>query len=444
MGNRLDLKIMGKSLKKCIDEIFDFSSPDESTTQSLRSSMSDNSDESMSGEPSEKLEGAPSTPTPGFSELQAHPPLQDGNFLVDFHGQNGSLPDCLLSQNLKVAIPRINATCLGYYPQTSPNGSFATSDSTLASSVYSANSEQTSLSSFGGSTFCESMSPSSGYNFSPDAVLSPTYERSQITPMPEYPQLPNEFSSSYTNFSQGDAVAYVTRQANCNMIGFSGGMETYSPTYSPSYSPSSNAPIGGREPFEGPVPSYSPDVPHFVSRDCLVNPTFQESRHAVEVAGSQPTDNSSSFNSVKNWPANNVTGISGTDSSPTGHDSQSYQCNDCPWKPEEKGRTAQRLRQALRKHIKRNHQTEDFQCSICPTIIQKRADNMKDHVRRKHPEQFPHMYPGSDSKRRQSEVSSSETPKKRVRSTQGYISPAYSPQGLQGPPGLTGELLGGR
>lgn len=438
MGYRLDLKNMGKSIKKCIDDALDFSSPDGSTTMSDRSSMFGGSDVSMSGKTREELEKAPTIATHGVQELQAQYPFdvspQNCSHLVDFDGQNGPLYDysSFVPQNLSLSIPGKDESFPGNYVQTSPDGPFATSASTLMSSVQSANSEQTSRSSYGGSTLVEGTSPSSGYFFGPDTFNSPPYECSQNTPMSTYPQISEGLPSSYVGFSQGEGAAYIIGQDNCNMSGYPGGMEIYSPSF--------DAPNDSRELFQGQALSYSVGVPCSVPESSLVQPTanMHESKCPVTVVSSQPTNCTSTVgddsgqNTLPNGLTNLVRCTCGTDIPGVGCESKEHHCNICKWTPDDKTkikRDPQKMQQAVRKHIKRNHHTKNFICEFCGITIHKRFDNMRDHVRRKHSDQS--AYPDSKTKRRQSEGSSygtTQTPQqKRMKSKQGYITPEYSP-----------------
>ncbi|ROV96409.1 hypothetical protein VSDG_05406 [Cytospora chrysosperma] len=359
--------------------------------------------------------------TTGIAELQAQypsssSPLQYPSYLVNLDDQHGSPSGCLLPPNLAVSIPRQDQPFSSHFAQTSPDGSFATSATTLKSSVQSANSEQTSMSFFDGLTLCQCMSPSSGSLFSTDKGYSPTYECNQAMSMPMYPQISTELPSSCSGFAQADSVAYATTQDDCNMSGLTGCMETYSP----SYSLSSDAPNEGRELLEVPPLSFSPDVPRFASQDSPILCAPHESRFAVEADGSQPADDA-----VGKWPSNNFDGTFAADPSPKKEDSQGLYCTTCGWEPEtQKGRPIQKRKQAVQKHIKRNHKTGNFTCEICKITIKNRRDNLKDHVKRKHPDQFPDLYPGCEAKRGHGKVPSFGIRKlphqKRLRSKQWY------------------------
>lgn len=392
-GCYLNLKTMGKSLKRRMDC---FSSPEESTSMQRHYSMLANASDSMFGETSEDLEGIPNMATTEIAELQAQlpssqSPLQYPSYFVNPDDQNGSPSGCLLPRNLAVSIPRQDQPFPGHFAQTSPDGSFATSATTLMSPVLSANSEQTSMSFWDGSTLCQCMSPSSGSLFSGEKGYSPTYDCNQAMSMSVYPQILTELPSSCSGFAQADSVAYATAQDDCNMSGLTGCMETYSP----SYSLSSDAPNDGRELLEVPPLSYSPDVPYFASQDSSVICAPHERRFAVEADGSQPADDA-----IGKWPSNNFDGTFAADLSPKQDDSQGLYCTICGWKPETlKDRPIQKRKQAVQKHIKRNHKTENFTCEICKITIKKRRDNLKDHVKRKHPDRFPDLYPGCEAKR---------------------------------------------
>lgn len=81
--------------------------------------------------------------------------------------------------------------------------------------------------------------------------------------------------------------------------------------------------------------------------------------------------------------------------SPTTSDSSSLlECQECKWKPDMKvNRPFKKLRLAVEKHVKRNHQSRDYQCPLCDQVIKKRPDNVKQHVFKKHPEEFDELYP---------------------------------------------------
>lgn len=81
--------------------------------------------------------------------------------------------------------------------------------------------------------------------------------------------------------------------------------------------------------------------------------------------------------------------------SPTGDGLRQLKCNMCNWKPDNMSakRSVQRMKQAVQKHIKRNHESQDYHCPICSQPFRNRPDNVKPHVARKHPEKLASLYP---------------------------------------------------
>lgn len=76
--------------------------------------------------------------------------------------------------------------------------------------------------------------------------------------------------------------------------------------------------------------------------------------------------------------------------------SQAPKCPDCEWGPDMTGnRSLLKLRQAVEKHLKRNHRSENHQCPFCSQSFKNRPDNVKPHIRRKHPEEFSKLYQNS-------------------------------------------------
>ncbi|KAL2279981.1 hypothetical protein FJTKL_12957 [Diaporthe vaccinii] len=81
-------------------------------------------------------------------------------------------------------------------------------------------------------------------------------------------------------------------------------------------------------------------------------------------------------------------------SSPLTRDSPLLECGTCHWRPDMGGkRTDKKLRLAVEKHVKRNHQSRDYQCSVCNQSFRNRPDNVKPHVARKHPGMLEKLYP---------------------------------------------------
>lgn len=69
-------------------------------------------------------------------------------------------------------------------------------------------------------------------------------------------------------------------------------------------------------------------------------------------------------------------------------------CEICQWEPDIRNkRSLDKQQKAVEKHIKRNHRSKDFRCPICNQNFKNRADNVKSHVQRKHPEKFQSLYP---------------------------------------------------
>lgn len=81
-------------------------------------------------------------------------------------------------------------------------------------------------------------------------------------------------------------------------------------------------------------------------------------------------------------------------SSPTAVDGSELQCEICQWEPDKRGkRSFDKLRLAVDKHRKRNHLSRDYHCKVCNRSFKNRQDNVKPHVRRAHPNEFPGIYP---------------------------------------------------
>lgn len=69
-------------------------------------------------------------------------------------------------------------------------------------------------------------------------------------------------------------------------------------------------------------------------------------------------------------------------------------CEICQWKPDTSvKKSLKKLAAAVEKHVKRNHQSRDYQCSICHQSFRNRPDNVKPHIARKHPEMLEKLYP---------------------------------------------------
>ncbi|KKY34314.1 hypothetical protein UCDDA912_g05719 [Diaporthe ampelina] len=81
-------------------------------------------------------------------------------------------------------------------------------------------------------------------------------------------------------------------------------------------------------------------------------------------------------------------------SSPTTSDSPLLECEICHWRPDMGGkRPSNKLRLAVEKHVKRNHYSRDYRCRVCNQSFRNRPDNVKPHVRRKHPSKLAELYP---------------------------------------------------
>lgn len=74
--------------------------------------------------------------------------------------------------------------------------------------------------------------------------------------------------------------------------------------------------------------------------------------------------------------------------------SSSLSCPECNWSPDttERNRSPSKLQLAVAKHFKRNHQGQNHPCPACPQSFRNRPDNVKPHVKRKHPEVFKKIY----------------------------------------------------
>ncbi|ROW03192.1 hypothetical protein VPNG_08131 [Cytospora leucostoma] len=280
------------------------------------------------------------------------------------------------------------------------------SASTLGNSTSSAHSEQMAFSIFDGKTLCSTnTSPSTDHpyhQYSP--TYEHTYEHSQTTPMT--PFSPATFSMGPPSidavYTQGSAALYPTDQNFCKMIDLGGGMEAYSP--------SCNAAIDACKSFEGQPPLYSPEDCFSVAKDSLDMTTRDTdvSQYAVESLGSDQSDVTSNDPAGK-WSPNKADSV--LPLSPT------VKCRfpKCTFSPESDGRPVQKLEQAVQKHFKRNHDAKNYKCGLCPQVIQKRLDNFREHIRKKHPEVDLDQYLGTTGKRRQSECVS-------------YGPPSMSPQ----------------
>lgn len=443
-GNLVDLQTMGTCWKKYISDTIASSGPQKSGIMLRHPSMHDASDGFMAGETSEQSEGVITLTTLGIQESQdPYDDLvyfQDGNYLADFDGQFGSPSNCLPPQNLSLSIPSKGED----YPidclQTSLGGPFVTSDSTWMAPVYSANSEKESLSPFslGGSTFNERLSPSSSFSFSFNTGFHSGHEPSQTTPLSACPETPSEFYQSYTEYAKGEVSVYNTGHGNCSMSVYPTGMEICSPI--------SCEPTDGGEQFNGQPLSYSPSAHEFVPQNPPIE-QFRSNMHESEcpmgVVSSQPAEYPSAMSDesdqdiIGNGLTDLVNGIGTNEIPRPGPNSQTPCCIECGWYPADTGkRTPQKMRQAVQKHYKRNHQSQVYNCEFCPTKIRNRRDNMKDHVRKKHPVEFLRKYPGSQMKRRHSLSLPYVTPamarKGSMGANQGYTGTGSSPWGRRG------------
>lgn len=203
-------------------------------------------------------------------------------------------------------------------------------------------------------------------------------------------------------YTQGSAVAYA-EQDLCKMIDLSGSMDAYSP--------SCNLATDGCESFGSQLPLYFPEDCPDIAKGSFVMTTRDTdvSQYPVECLSNDPSDTPvthgdvNSHDTAGGWSPSEAHHILGLDLPTTGHASQAPKCRECGWMPKPDGRSAQKLKQAVLKHVKRYHDARDYKCELCGTVIQKRRDNFKDHVRKRHPAEFPRLYPGPTGKRRQSE-----------------------------------------
>lgn len=73
--------------------------------------------------------------------------------------------------------------------------------------------------------------------------------------------------------------------------------------------------------------------------------------------------------------------------------SDPIKCRYCAWQPDSRFRSVRKLKQALEKHIKRNHEARGHFCPVCSQSFRNRPDNVKPHMARKHPELLDSFYP---------------------------------------------------
>ncbi|KUI72536.1 hypothetical protein VM1G_08464 [Cytospora mali] len=363
----------------------------------------------------------------GYPEFQTQSspgflPYPGYNFLGDFDNHDGSSSICSLPERPKVSIPQNGS--LNQLQQTSPAGYSGLSASTAMFSASSANSEQTSWSIFDGSTACpESTSPCTQCSQENDMGHIPIYGSNQITPISPYTTIPDEMHPRYADFSQGKAVVDATGQDNFNMNSFHVGMDAYSP--------SSDATPDSRGPFEAQVSLFSSDVPDMISKDSLAASTsnLYENHLAFEVGCSPSTEypaiTGDITKALEDWPLGSANSISRTDLSRTGDELEKPRCEfeKCPFEPQGRvkdRKSFQKMRSAVQKHMKRFHNSEVYECPFCPAVIKKRPDNLKDHIRKKHPKRFSSQYPGHEAKHDPNQGLSYGTPqrlrKKRLRS----------------------------
>ncbi|KUI61053.1 hypothetical protein VP1G_08224 [Cytospora mali] len=284
-------------------------------------------------------------------------------------------------------------------------------------SASSANSDQTSPSIFDGSIVCpKSTSPCTQYSHENDTGYSPVYGSNQITPISPYTTIPDETRPRYADFSQGKAVVDATGQDNVNMNSFHIGLDAYSPL----------------DATPDQVSLFSPDIPDMFSKDSLAASAsnLYENRLALELDCSPSTEcpamTGDIAKTLEGWQLGSANSTSRTDLSWTGNKLEKPGCGfeDCDFKPHgevKDEKSVQKMRQAVQKHIKRFHNSIDYKCPFCQTVIKKRPDNLKDHIRKKHPKRFSSQYPDHEGKCDQNQGLSYGTPqrlrKKRLRST---------------------------
>lgn len=105
-------------------------------------------------------------------------------------------------------------------------------------------------------------------------------------------------------------------------------------------------------------------------------------------------DDAGTYNTPEEWLTEQANALpdllSPIDLSGMGNQFHEIRCKDCGWAPLEgslpERRSAKSRAEALQKHIRRKHQTVDYQCVFCGILIQSSFDDMEDHTRRFHPE----------------------------------------------------------
>lgn len=85
------------------------------------------------------------------------------------------------------------------------------------------------------------------------------------------------------------------------------------------------------------------------------------------------------------------------------------ECKECQWRPDRPtafpGRTIKRWTAIMEKHIRRIHSfTPSYNCPICYQNFKNRPDNVKPHVRRKHPLMLSSLYPTTASAARAADI----------------------------------------
>lgn len=396
MSYLLIIKTIGKDLKKCIDGVLKYLSPDVSTAlerSSYDGSLKTTDDTTTVDSPACQRQ-FPS----GLSPYKHnHPPLS-------FEDQNdfSSGLDCSPSQRptpLLIPYKRL----IGQMTQTSPVGLFDMGAPAMMSSPFSANS---------GETLSDQSSPFTAQSSSPgDPIYSASKQAAYLTtPITPHP--------SYMDFSSATEFVQATQHDDYDMSSPHGDMDSYGP-----YS-------GGI--LRDALPS-SP----FSEFSWGVAPQIDGSLDAMGSFGSDPIIDFAIHTTTGEQPSRDGNNSPRPDSQMC-DESEIPHCLQCYWKPDPipGKRNSKQLRQAVQKHTRRQHNGQTFICEVCNTPIKSRLDNFREHMRKKHPGHVSNTCPGSEGKRRQGENSSNKTlstrQQKRRKSAPIYVSHEHAPQGPQG------------
>ena len=412
----LDIKPLGKNLTKELGGVLNGSSPEFPGPETRRSSAMDVSSDGGFESPNTS-DALPSNDMFGVLGMQDQQSFglsstQGYNFVVDPPGQSDSSPlSQLHPQRPTVYIP--DQSLLAQYPQIPSAGSLGADALVMEYTPPSARSGQTLPSTFDGSPLCsEDTSPSTKHGL---IHGSPIYESIlQTTPITPFSAKQSVLFSSYEGFNLGQGPVH----SNFGMGGFHGGIGASSPSLD------TTTDFHGQ--FEGRSRAYSIGVP---DSSTLHTSNLYKSYYAMEVPSSQPAifgGNGSNCTSG-DWQAGNVNNSSMIDPPQPDNESQHPRCTRCGWKPDRSStRSTKNMRQAVRKHEKRNHESGNHPCRICGIIIKNRPDNLKDHVRKQHLEKFAELYPDSESKRKQAGGPSYEAQQQRRRRTRRRSAPDYN------------------